>query len=60
MAGQRQLSRKRTAKLFRNIIKKALALPEKLTVSEWAEKYRNLGETSGISGKHSQTHIHRR
>lgn len=53
MAGQRQLSRKRTAKLFRNIIREALTPPEKLTVSEWAERYREMGETSGISGKWS-------
>ena len=53
MAGQRKLSRKRTAKLFRNIIREALDPPEKLKVSEWAERYREMGETSGISGKWS-------
>lgn len=53
MPGQKQLSRERTRKLFVKCIKSTLKTPEKLTVSEWAEKYRDLGETSSINGKWS-------
>ena len=46
-------SRTRTANLFRNAIKKSLERPEKLTVSQWAEKYRVLDQTSAFKGKWS-------
>ena len=52
-SGERQRSRKRTRNLFVNVIKKTLKKPEKLTVSEWAGKYRILDETSNFSGKWS-------
>lgn len=45
--------RQKTANLFRRIIKKTLSQPEELTVSQWAEKYRILDESSNISGKWS-------
>lgn len=44
-------SKQRTRKLFQRVIRKTLQRPEKLTVSEWAEKYRILGETSNFKGK---------
>ena len=53
MPGKKQLSRQRTANLFKKTLKKCLKSPEKLTVSQWAEKYRDLGNTSAISGKWS-------
>jgi len=46
-------SRNKTRNLFKRIIKKTLAKPEQLKVSEWAEKYRVLDETSSIPGKWS-------
>lgn len=51
MGSERARSRKKTENLFRNIIKKALSRPEELTVSEWAEKYRILDESSSIPGR---------
>ncbi|SHM81642.1 Phage terminase, large subunit GpA [Anaerosporobacter mobilis DSM 15930] len=53
MGSERARSRKKTEKLFREIIKKALSRPEELTVSEWAEKYRILDESSSIPGRWS-------
>lgn len=53
MGSERRRSRKKTEKLFRNIIKKALSRPEELTVSEWAEKYRILDESSSLPGRWS-------
>ena len=51
MPSERQLSKKRTCNLFRKIIKDTLKVPEKLTVSQWAEKYRDLGDTSSFKGR---------
>lgn len=45
--------RKKTANLFRRVIRKSLKKPEELTVSEWAEKYRVLDESSNLSGRWS-------
>lgn len=53
MSSERIRSRRKTANLFRRIIKKSLAKPEQLTVSQWAEKYRRLDESSNLSGKWS-------
>lgn len=50
---QRSRSRKKTRALFMRVIRKALAAQEQLTVSEWAEKYRVLDESSNLSGKWS-------
>ena len=50
---ERQRSRKKTANLFKRVIQRALAKPEELTVSQWAEKYRILDESSNLSGKWS-------
>jgi phage terminase large subunit GpA-like protein len=50
---EHQRSRARTRALFVNTIKNVLKAPEKLTVSEWAEKYRILDESSNFSGKWS-------
>lgn len=50
-SSEKQRSRRRTAKLFVGIIKMILQKPEKITVSEWAEKYRILDESSNFSGK---------
>lgn len=46
-------SKKRTQALFRQIIKKTLKRPEKLTVSQWAEKYRMLDASSNFQGRWS-------
>jgi len=43
-------SRVRTARLFKKVVSSALKLPENLTVSQWAEKYRILDESSAFSG----------
>ena len=50
---QRTRSRKKTAALFRRIIGKCLASQEEITVSQWAEKYRILDESSNLSGRWS-------
>lgn len=51
--GHRIRARTKTAKLFRRVINKILAMPEVLTVSQWAELYRVLDESSNLSGKWS-------
>lgn len=51
--GERQRSRQRTRNLFVNVVGRTLKTPEKLTVSQWAEKYRILDESSNFSGKWS-------
>lgn len=53
MSAERQRSRMRTRNLFVNTIKRTLKKPEKLTVSEWAEKYRILDESSNFQGRWS-------
>ena len=53
MGNERIRSKKKTANLFKRIIKKTLARPEQLTVSQWAEKYRKLDESSNLAGKWS-------
>ncbi len=50
---ERQRSRKRTRNLFVDILRRTLRPPEKLTVSQWAEKYRILDETSNFKGRWS-------
>lgn len=45
-----RMQREKTKRLFMKCIKKALSAPEMLTVSEWAEKYRILGNTSATPG----------
>lgn len=52
-SSERQRSRRRTVKLFAGIIKMILQKPEKISVSQWAEKYRILDESSNFSGKWS-------
>ena len=51
----RNKQRQKTARLFRRVIRESLAPREKLTVSEWAEKYRVLDEGSSISGHWSNS-----
>ncbi len=51
--GWRRDAREKTGRLFKRVIKKYLKNAEKLTVSEWAEKYRVLDESSNLSGKWS-------
>ena len=46
-------ARRKTANLFRRVIRRTLARPEELTVSQWAEKYRVLDESSNLSGRWS-------
>lgn len=52
-SSERQRSRQRTRNLFVNTIKATLKKPEKLTVSQWAERYRILDESSNFSGQWS-------
>lgn len=51
--GRWQRSRKKTANLFKRVIQRTLAKPEELTVSQWAEKYRVLDDSSNLSGRWS-------
>lgn len=51
--GRSQRSRKKTANLFRRVIQRTLAKSEELTVSQWAEKYRILDDSSNLSGRWS-------
>lgn len=51
--GDRLRTRNKTKNLYKSIIKKCLSKPEQLLVSEWAEKYRILDETSAIPGRWS-------
>lgn len=50
---QRSRSKKKTLRLFQRAIRRSLEKPEELTVSQWAEKYRVLDDSSNISGKWS-------
>ena len=45
--------KEKTRRLFRRVIHSALAVQEEIKVSEWAEKYRVLDESSNLSGKWS-------
>lgn len=49
----RERQRRKTAKLFRRVIRNTLSPKETLTVSEWAERYRVLDGASNIQGKWS-------
>lgn len=51
MGSDRGRSRNRTKKLFQNVIKSTFSKKEVLTVSEWAEKYRELDSENEISGR---------
>lgn len=48
---EKQRARKRTRRLFIEVLRRTLCPPEKLTVSQWAEKYRVLGESSNFKGR---------
>lgn len=50
---QRARSKRKTKELFARVIGKMLARPEELTVSQWAEKYRVLDNSSNFSGRWS-------
>ena len=52
---EKQRSRKRTRRIFMDILHKTLRPPEKLTVSQWAERYRVLGESSNFKGRWNNT-----
>lgn len=52
---QRSRNRKKTKALFARVIKKVFTAQEELKVSEWAEKYRILDESSNLSGKWSNS-----
>ncbi len=53
MSSEKLRSMQKTKNLFKRVLKKSLAKPEQLTVSEWAEKYRILDESSSLPGKWS-------
>ena len=42
-SSERQRAKQRARNLFVSVIKRTLEKPEKLTVGQWAEKYRILG-----------------
>ncbi len=50
MSSERQRRRQKTRNLFRRCLKASLSRPEQLTVSQWAEKYRILDESSSLPG----------
>lgn len=50
---EKRRSRRRTRNLFVKAVKNALKIPERLTVSEWAEKYRILDSSSNFKGRWS-------
>ncbi len=50
---QRSRNRRKTRSLFRRVIRTALLVQEELKVSQWAEKYRVLDESSNLSGRWS-------
>lgn len=52
---QRSRSRIKTKNLFKRVIKQTLVPPEQMLISEWAEKYRVLDESSNISGRWSNS-----
>ncbi len=53
MSKERLRSRIKTANLFKKVLRSCLCKPENLTVSEWAEKYRILDESSSLPGRWS-------
>lgn len=53
MSNERIRSRTKTSNLFKRVLKKTLSRPEQLTVSQWAEKYRILDDSSSLPGKWS-------
>lgn len=53
MSNEKIRARQRTSNLFKRVIKRTMAKPEQLTVSEWSEKYRVLDESSSLPGKWS-------
>ncbi len=57
MSYKDRIQREKVKRLFMRCMKKALKPPENLTVSQWAEKYRVLSESSAIPGpwKNDQT-----
>lgn len=52
---QRSRSKRKTKRLIMRIVKSILASTEELTVSEWAEKFRVLDNSSNITGKWSNS-----
>ncbi len=52
---QRSRSRLKTKNLFKRVIKQTLVPPEQMLISDWAEKYRVLDESSNISGRWSNS-----
>lgn len=52
---QRERSRRKTRALFRRVLRKTLTVQEEIKVSQWAEKYRILDESSNLSGKWSNS-----
>ena len=52
---QRSRSRKKTRALFCRVLRKALSVQEEVTVSQWAEQYRILDESSNLSGRWSNS-----
>lgn len=52
---QRSRSREKTKRLFQRVAKRTLKPQEILVVSDWAEKYRILDDSSNISGRWSNS-----
>lgn len=53
MINERLRTKIKTKNLFKRVIRNSLQKPEQLTVSEWAEKYRILDDSSALPGKWS-------
>lgn len=52
-SSERQRAKQRARNLFVSVIKRTLEKPEKLTVGQWAEKYRILDSSSNFGGRWS-------
>lgn len=55
MSNQRKRARDKTRRLFERVLRDTLARPEQITVSQWAEKYRILDESSALPGRWRNT-----
>ena len=52
---QRERNRRKTSALFKRVLQKTLIVQDEIKISQWAEMYRVLDESSNISGKWSNS-----
>lgn len=55
MINERLRTKTKTKNLFKRVVRESLKKPEQLTVSQWAEKYRILDDSSALPGKWSNS-----